>query len=133
MAQPVPNHCPFDGGSLEVTEVTCQNCDVQIRGHFTLGHYDRLDTEQRRFLEAFLRCRGVIRDMEAVLGISYPTVKARLETLLQTLGFQDMTAPPAAPTAAQDTGKAERRKAILAAIDSGQLSADAGLKALQDL
>ena len=60
-----------------------------MRGHFELAPYRNLDAEQIRFLETFLRCRGVIRDVEAALGISYPTVRARLDALLNALGFAD--------------------------------------------
>lgn len=136
MTQPMPNKCPLCSGALEVTEVHCLNCDVQMHGQFTLAPYRNLDAEQIRFLETFLRCRGVIRDMEAALGISYPTVRARLDALLTSLGFDggpfaDTPAPPPAPmTAAQKTS---RRKEILASIENGTLDADAGLNALQAL
>ena len=139
MTQPMPNKCPLCSGELEVTEIHCMQCDVQMHGQFTIAPYRNLDAEQIRFLETFLRCRGVIRDMEAALGISYPTVRARLDALLVSLGFdggpyaepQTAAPPPPAPqTAAQ---KAARRKEILAAIESGTLDADAGLTALQAL
>ncbi len=128
----MPNKCPLCSGSLEVTETSCLDCQVQMRGHFTLAPYRNLDAEQIKFLETFLRCRGVIRDMEAALGISYPTVRARLDALLSALGFADgpYAAPPAPMTAAQ---KAAKRKEILTAIENGTLDADAGLTALQDL
>ena len=78
----LPNKCPLCSGSLEITETSCLGCGVQMRGHFELAPYRQLDAEQLRFLETFLRCRGVIRDMEAALGISYPTVRARMDALL---------------------------------------------------
>ena len=136
MTQPMPNKCPLCSGELEVTEIHCVQCDVQMHGQFAIAPYRNLDAEQIRFLETFLRCRGVIRDMEAALGISYPTVRARLDALLMSLGFDggpyaEAPAPPPAPqTAAQ---KAARRKEILAAIENGTLDANAGLTALQAL
>ena len=134
MTQPMPSKCPLCSGTLEVTEASCLDCQVQIRGHFSLAPYRNLDAEQIKFLETFLRCRGVIRDMEAALGISYPTVRARLDALLSALGFADgpyaEPPPPAPMTAAQ---KAAKRKEILTAIENGTLDADAGLTALQDL
>ncbi len=143
MTQPMPNKCPLCSGELEVTEIHCLQCDVQIHGQFAIAPYRNLDAEQIRFLETFLRCRGVIRDMEAALGISYPTVRARLDALLVSLGFDggpyaepkapaEPQAPPVpAPlTAAQ---KAVRRKEILTAIENGTLDADTGLTALHAL
>ncbi len=129
MTQPLPNKCPLCSGSLEVTEASCLDCGVQIRGHFELAPYRNLDAEQLRFLETFLRCRGVIRDVEAALGISYPTVRGRLDALLNALGFSGDAQPT--PLTAED--KAARRREILAAIQNGTMDADAGLTALQEL
>ena len=107
-----------------------------MRGHFELAPYRSLDAEQIRFLETFLRCRGIIRDVEASLGISYPTVRSRLDALLNALGFADGPPSPAAPpppTPMTAEQKAARRKEILNAIQNGTMDADAGLNALQDL
>ena len=132
MIQALPNKCPFCSGSLEVTEASCLGCGVQIRGRFELAPYRNLDAEQLRFLETFLRCRGVIRDVEAALGISYPTVRGRLDALLNALDFSEEgrhTQP--VPLTAEE--KATRRREILAAIQDGTVDADAGLTALQEL
>lgn len=132
MKQPLPNKCPLCSGTLEVTEASCLECGVQMRGHFALAPYRNLDAEQLRFLEAFLRCRGVIRDVEAALGISYPTVRGRLDALLNALGFSgDALSTQPAPPAAEE--KAARRREILAAIQDGTMDADTGLTALQEL
>lgn len=137
MVQPFPSQCPFCRGALEVTEVSCTQCNVQIRGHFSTNRFDSLTPEQRQFLETFLRCRGVIRDVETALGISYPTVRSRLDGLLSALGFADGPAPvpppPPAPPELPPVDKAARRKEILEAISAGRLDAQAGLDALQKL
>jgi len=132
MPQPLPNKCPLCSGSLEVTEASCLDCGIQLRGHFELAPYRNLDAEQLRFLETFLRCRGVIRDVEAALGISYPTVRGRLDALLNALDFSgERQAVAPAPRTAEE--KAARRREILAAIQDGTMDADAGLTALQEL
>ena len=135
MPPPVPSCCPLCSHPTEVTEVSCESCGVQIRGKFTPGRFDRLDVEQVRLLETFLRCRGVIRDMEVALGVSYPTVRGRLDGLLAALDLADGPKAPTPPPPAEDKteDKAAARRDILAAIDAGKMSADAGLKALQDL
>ncbi len=130
MTQPTPGQCPLCSGQTEVREVACLHCGVQVRGQFSVNHFDRLAPEQAQFLEAFLRCRGVIRDVEAMLGISYPTVRARLDTLLAALNFDS---PSAAASASRPEDAGERRKAILAAISAGTLDADSGLAALREL
>ena len=145
MTQPMPNKCPLCSGELEVTEIHCLQCNVGMHGQFTIAPYRNLDAEQIRFLETFLRCRGVIRDMEAALGISYPTVRARLDALLVSLGFdggpyaepkttaEPPSAVPPAPAPMTAAQKSARRKEILAAIEHGTLDADAGLTALHAL
>ena len=134
MTQPMPSKCPLCSGALEVTETSCLDCQVQMRGHFALTPYRNLDAEQIKFLETFLRCRGVIRDMEAALGISYPTVRARLDALLSALGFDSGPyADPPTPAPMTAAQKAAKRKEILTAIENGTLDADAGLNALQVL
>lgn len=133
MTLPVVSECPFCKGRMEVTEVSCAQCDVQMRGHFTLSRYDRLNPEQAQFLEAFLRCRGVIRDMEVALGISYPTVRARLDGLLSALGFADGPSAPAPTQKTASVDTAARRREILKAIETGAMDAATGLDALKDL
>ena len=131
MAHPLLSQCPLCSEETQATELTCPRCDVQMRGQFTLSRYDKLAPEQAQFLEAFLRCRGVLRDVEAMLGVSYPTVRGRLDSLLDTLGFaQAMSGDAPAPEAAPDT-RAARRREILAAISAGTMDAETGLNALQ--
>lgn len=135
MTHPVINCCPLCNAATEVTEVTCPHCDVQIRGHFAFNRFEGLAAEQLQFLEVFLRSRGIIRDVEAALGISYPTVRARLDTLLNALDLADSASNTDAPQVYEtaDTDKTMRRKQILEAISAGTLDADSGLEALRTL
>jgi len=133
MSRPVISQCPLCGERALVTEVSCPACDIHIRGQFTLSRYDSLTVEQGQFLETFLRCRGVIRDVEAALGISYPTVRARLDGLLGTLGLAGGEEADAEPALTDAEQKAARRKDILAAISAGTMDAQSGLDALQEL
>jgi hypothetical protein len=133
MKQLLPNKCPLCSGALEITEASCLDCGIQLRGHFELAPYRNLDTEQLRFLETFLRCRGIIRDVEAALGISYPTVRARLDALLNALDFTGTPPLTKAPTPMTAEQKSAKRKEILNAIQNGTIDADTGLNALHDL
>jgi hypothetical protein len=126
----LPTNCPVCQGPVEITEVSCRICDLQISGHFESGRFARLSQEHMVFLETFLRCRGVIRDMEAALGISYPTVRSRLDALLVALDL-DGPAAPVAPAPAVDA--AARRKDILKAISDGRIDPDEGLREMQAL
>ena len=62
-------------------------CGTTLEGDFSVGRFGRIDREQTVLLESFLRSRGNLRDMERELGISYPTVRARVEALVRALGF----------------------------------------------
>jgi hypothetical protein len=126
----LPTNCPVCQGPVEITEVSCRACDVQISGHFESNRYARLSSEHANFLETFLRCRGVIRDMETALGISYPTVRSRLDALLVALDL-DSPALPANATPVVDA--ATRRKDILKAISEGRIDPDEGLREIQAL
>jgi hypothetical protein len=79
--------CPVCAGELAVTRLRCGGCGTTIEGEFGVGRFGRLTREQTTLLESFLRSRGNLRDMERELGISYPTVRARVEALVRALGF----------------------------------------------
>jgi hypothetical protein len=107
MAKITPSHCPVCEQELHVTRLQCPNCSTSIEGSFPLGRFSRLSREQLAFLEAFVRCRGKIKDVEELLGISYPTVISRLDDLVGAMGFDDAS---------------EDRRAILERVASGKLS-----------
>ncbi len=71
--------CPVCTGELAVTRLHCAECGTTLEGRFGVGRFGRLDKDQLVVLESFLRSRGNLRDMERELGISYPTVRNRVE------------------------------------------------------
>jgi hypothetical protein len=70
-----------------VREVWCPACDVSVRGHFAQCEFCALPEEQLNFLRLFVARRGNLREVERELGISYPTVRARLDELLRALDY----------------------------------------------
>lgn len=82
----IPDRCPVCAGSMVVSELKCEACEVSIRGRFELPVLCRLPRELYEFLLVFVRNRGVIREVERELGISYPTVRSRLDAVLAALG-----------------------------------------------
>jgi len=87
MAHDVISTCPVCAGELGVTRLRCRSCGTTLEGDFTVGRFGRLDRDQLALLESFLRSRGNLREMERELGISYPTVRSRVEALVRSLGF----------------------------------------------
>lgn len=83
-----PKLCPVTGEALIISELTAPESGISIRGRFKMPMTSRLDDEQQHFLEVFLRSRGVISTMEKELGISYPTVRGKVDQLLDSLGLE---------------------------------------------
>lgn len=87
MAHDVIAICPVCASDLSVTRLHCGDCGTTLEGEFSVGRFNRLTREQMALLESFLRSRGNLRDVERELGISYPTVRARVDALVRALGF----------------------------------------------
>jgi hypothetical protein len=81
--------CPVCSDELTVTRLHCRSCGTALEGEFGVGRFGRLDREQMRLLESFLRSRGNLKEMERELGISYPTVRGRVDALVRALGLSD--------------------------------------------
>src|SRR4026208_2086897 len=87
MARDVISTCPVCEGELAITRLHCRSCGTALEGEFGVGRFGRLSREQLTLLESFLRSRGNLKDLERELGISYPTVRGRIEALLRALGL----------------------------------------------
>jgi hypothetical protein len=68
----------------------CTNCDTTIEGHFTQTHdpFAQLTPEQVQFVLTFVRCEGRFNRLEDELGMSYPTLRNRLNDIIRALGFE---------------------------------------------
>lgn len=80
--------CPACGDNLAVRRLECVNCETAVEGRFVQSRFDRLSPEQQHFVEVFLLARGNIKEVERVLGISYPTVRNRLDGALEAMGHK---------------------------------------------
>jgi hypothetical protein len=121
----VIGRCPICGDELAVTRLHCGNCQTQLEGRFRLGRFQRLSAEQLAFLEVFVKNRGIIKDVEAELGISYPTVRARLDDALRAMGFPAGDDGRPSPRQTRD----ERRQ-ILEDLRAKRISADEAARRL---
>jgi hypothetical protein len=83
-----PRQCPVCSGELHVARLQCDSCNTGLEGKFSLGRFARLSKEQLAFVEAFLACRGKIKDVEQLVGMSYPTVVLRLDEVVSAMGFE---------------------------------------------
>ena len=113
MTNPVIAKCPICAESLQVMRLECEGCGTRLEGTFALGRFHALVPEQLEFLETFIRARGNFKDVERELGISYPTVRARLDAVIRALGF---------PSQAEPDRDTERRKEILRELADGKIA-----------
>src|SRR3972149_7340130 len=103
--------CPVCESRLQVTWLHCNTCGTTIEGEFNVGRFARLGREQMALLESCPRSRGNLRELERELGLSYPTVRGRVEALLRALGLGDgpIPTPEAAPPAGAGSDPVPRR------------------------
>ena len=136
MPHDVISTCPVCSGELAVTRLHCRSCGTTLEGDFSVGRFGRLSREQLVILESFLRARGNLKDMERELGLSYPTVRSRLEALVRALGFGPRSdaddIEPAAAAADPAAAQASRQQ-ILERLARHEISAEEaadGIRAL---
>jgi len=121
-----PGLCPVCGHGLSVSKLSCGNCNSRLEGEFALCKFCQLPEEQREFVEVFIKCRGNIKDVEKELGISYPTVRNRLDTVIEALGYRvDKT------TELED--EKSKKQEILSALERGEITPDEATRQLRTL
>lgn len=107
--------CPTCTSALTVTELACTVCDTEIRGQYAPCLFCRLAPEDLAFLEVFVKNRGNVKEMERELGISYWSIRSRLDEVVGALGFEE----PAEP---QQVVPIDERRAILERLDRGEMT-----------
>ena len=107
------------GRPFTVERVRLAESDVAIEGSFALPDLARLSIEDQVFVAAFIRSHGSIKEMERVFGVSYPTIKARLNRIAASLEFVESDAAPS-------------RAEILARLGSGDIDSDEALRLLKE-
>jgi hypothetical protein len=132
MERDVISTCPVCQGELHVTRLHCQTCGTTIEGQFQVGRFGRLSREQLALLESFLRARGNMRELERELGLSYPTIRGRIEALLRALGLADGdTAPAGAPSEPRSVIDPVARRDVLERLARHELTAEQAAAALR--
>ena len=82
------------GAAIEVERVRLVDTGIAIEGHFEPPPLARLSAEDQVFVAAFVRCHGSIKQMEQYFGVSYPTIKNRLNRIGASLPFVEVTPAP---------------------------------------
>jgi len=120
MKNEVPGICPVCSNKLTVRKVCCSDCGISIEGDFQLCKFCMLTKEQKEFAEIFIKNKGNIKEIEKEMGISYPTVKNKLENLIEALGYK---------VKPKDENY---RKNVLQRLYDGEITAEEAIQLLND-
>jgi hypothetical protein len=143
---PLPEQCPFCSAAItSVKQYTCASCGVTFDGQFALPEtahpLTRLNGAQLDFVLAFVRCEGKLNRLEAELGVSYPTVRHRLNEVITALGGEPQGEAEALPSpepsstlpGSEQATAPPTRKQILGDLAAGKLSPEEAMKLLRNL
>ncbi len=117
MSRYAPRSCPVCGDGLALTRLGCHSCGTELSGDFTQCEYCALTEEDRETLRVFLASRGNMKELERHLEVSYPTARARFDSLLAKLGIKVETA-------------ASPRAEVLERLSRGEIDVDEALNRL---
>ena len=108
------------GQALVIERVRIAEKGIAIEGNFELPQLAKLSMEDQVFIVAFVRCHGSIKDMEKIFGVSYPTIKARLNRLGEALEFVEINPVPS-------------RAEVLERLRRGEVSAADAIREMEAL
>ncbi len=108
--------CPECTQPLKITRLACATCNLAMEGEIELSPLDQLSAENQAFVMAFVRHHGSIKKMEELFGVSYPTVKNRLNAIAAQLD-KSMQAP-------------SPREYVLEQLSRGEISVEEALEKL---
>ncbi len=120
---PIPQKCPSCSAPLVVTQLTCSVCGTGVVGHFELSPFYRLSSESLHFLEAFIRNRGNVKEMERETGESYWAIRKQLDEVIAEMGF------PVQP----EGNPAPQRQEILERLGRGEIDVQEATRLLSQL
>lgn len=115
----IPINCPACSARMNITELQCSKCHTKVQGIFPMDKLISLPEEDQKFLMTFLRSRGNIKEVQERLGISYPTVKGRLDKLLAALGLFDEV-------------RSLSHSEIINALNKGEISVEEAINLLKE-
>ena len=123
----LPDACPACSGELAVTRLQCLRCDTEVTGQFSPSRLVNIPEPYASVLELFLRVRGNVKDMERQLGLSYPTIRARLDEAFDAAGLGRQTEADSAED------QQRRRADIVRQLNDGAISAADAITQLREL
>ncbi|MDF2540550.1 MAG: hypothetical protein K0S47_268 [Herbinix sp.] len=129
MKYKAPGKCPVCGEKLIITKLGCPKCSTAIEGDFQPCEFCRLPEDDLEFVKVFIKCRGNIKDVEKELGISYPTVRGKLDSVIRSLGFD----VPTKESVKEKDQKEVVRNEILDQLSKGEITAKEATEKIKNL
>jgi len=124
----LPKHCPACSDQMKVTGLKCKKCGTKIKGDFELDDLFKLTSGQLQFLKTFISSRGSIKEVEKELNMSYPTVRNKLDELIEALGFEESEV-----SLQEKKENEEQRKVVLDKLEKGKLNPEQAAAELENL
>jgi hypothetical protein len=128
--------CPACQQALQPKLLVCPACDIKVEGPFQLNEFATLGPEDLHFLRIFVRSEGRIREMESALGLSYPTIRARLSALKRKLSGEVTDAGGSQDGGSKEEAKLPRSEeesvaAVLAKLNAGEIPFDEAMREIK--
>src|SRR5262245_50678414 len=83
--RPLDNECPYCGTAMTVTQMSCEPCGIAVTAAFPMSRLASLPVEHQRFIEMFVLAGGNLKEIAEQVGVSYPTIRSRLDKLIELL------------------------------------------------
>lgn len=115
--RPLPLPFPDETEAPLVTELTFRGSGTTVRGAFELNEFATLAPEHLEFLRLYIKVRGNLKEVERVLGLSYPTVRSRFDDFLRAIGYE-----PEAP---------DPQGAVLEQLERGEITPEEAARKLR--
>ncbi len=129
MKYKAPGKCPVCGEKLSIIRLGCPKCTTTIEGNFQPCEFCRLPEEELAFIKVFIKCRGNIKDVEKEMGISYPTVRGKLDSVIRNLGYEVTTKE----TSKEEETKNATKDEILDQLSKGLISPKEATERIKNL
>ena len=81
----LPTICPSCKNELKVKSLICERCETEIQGQYELSTLASLSAEEQEFIVEFIKASGSLKEMAKILGLSYPTVRNRLDEIIKRI------------------------------------------------
>lgn len=112
--------CPVCSSKMYIQSLHCDRCNTTINGKFEFNKFSKLGKEQLHFAEIFIKNRGNIKEIEKELGVSYPTVRKYLDSIIEELGY----------SVEKETNQVNKKE-VLEKLEKGEISSEEALEMLK--